>query len=81
MLLRLFILLRTIGGPFCLCSQEDGSLFCTLRQGQELGQGFLFEFCPVGQPWVQVLKREAVRLHLLFPFFAMFRLIWESEER
>lgn len=48
LLLQLFILLRTIVGPFCLCSQEDGSLFCTLRQGQELGQGFLFEFCPVG---------------------------------
>lgn len=81
MLLQFFILLRSIVGPFCLCSQEDGSFFCTLRQGQELGQGFLFGFCRVGQPWVQVLKREAVRLHLHSPFFAMFRLIWESEER
>lgn len=79
--LQFFILLRTTVGPFCLCNQEDGSFFRTLRPGQELGQGFLFGFCPVGQPSVQVLKRETMRLHLRFPFFAMFRLIWKSEER
>lgn len=58
--------------PLASGARKVAFFFASCGRGTGQGQGLLFAFCPVGQPWAQVLKGEAVSLHLSFPFAASF---------